>query len=29
MVGNEANADWENQERDFVGLEMKLAQAKT
>ena len=28
-VGNEANADKENQERDVVGLEMKLAQAKT
>ena len=28
-VGNEANADRENQERDVVGLEMKLAQAKT
>ena len=28
MVGNEANADWENQERDVAGLEMKLAQAK-
>ena len=29
MVGNEANADRENQERDLAGLEMKLARAKT
>ena len=29
MVGNEANADRKNQERDLAGLEMKLARAKT
>ena len=28
-MGNEADADRENQEGDVVGLEMKLAQAKT
>ena len=28
-MGNEGDADQENQEGDVVGLEMKLAQAKT